>query len=204
MSKISILVHLTNVDPSKHFFGKWEKIFATEEMYWRWKIKAQNLYGWYWAVRRVTRMILRDPALDVVSSVLSVRKMGNELWQTDPSTGHRLRIQTKTHTAGRVSLTSNPSANWHVELTPIATCQSPFNSDSTEGAKKFIGVCRGMYARIYLHVTCTRVTHACNTCTPVQCREGGGKGGSLPLRQIYAVIIQRVCFRLLLLAGSIY
>lgn len=92
-----------------------------------------------------------------------------------PSTSH---TNEDAHIAERILLTSNPSANWHVELTPIATCQSPFNSDSTaadsaEGVKKFRGdvaVC------IYLRVTCTRVIHAC-TCTPVRCRKGGGGRG---------------------------
>lgn len=59
---------------------------------------------------------------------------------------------------------------------------------------------------IYLRAT----WYACNTRVYMYARAmsggGGGRGeeDSLPLRQIYAVIIQRVCFRLLLLAGSIY
>lgn len=128
MRKISI-VYLCIINNKCRFFKKLrkrERKCLQQKMYLRWRIKAQNLYGWYWAVWRAARLIPRDSASDVVSNVRSVRKMGNELWQTDQSAGHRLRIQTKLHVAGRISLTSNPSANWHEELTPIATCQSPF------------------------------------------------------------------------------
>jgi len=114
-------MHITSVDSSKS-----ER--KCSRRYLRWEIKTQNSSNCYRPIWGVT--IIQNSAPDIVSNAPSVRKMGNELWQADPSAGHRLRIQTKTHVAGRISLTSNPSANWHVELTPIATCQSPFNPGS--------------------------------------------------------------------------
>lgn len=134
-------------------------------------------------------------APDAVSNALSVRKMGNELWQIYPSADHRLRIQTKTHVAGRISLTSNPSANWHVELTPIVMCQSPFNSDSTaadlaEGAEKFRREVSHVhiYPRVRVHMQHVRVhVRPCNVWGK---GEKGGEGflltSSANLRRNYS------------------